>query len=584
MRHLLAGVFCLFVSGLLTFAIAQVAQVQWPQPFASGGIAFVQKASAGGASSNNQIVSLSGVAAHDMVVLGTQYCQDSSCVTTGIIAVTSVTDTGGDTCAQVPGAAAHTSSTVVYEDIWYCQNVSAGAQTFTVNYSGTAQYHTVYVSEWSGALTSSPVDGTAAGNLALNPGSSPSYTMTNFSVPTSGNVHSGDLVYSIVRSASGTITAGNNALSNAIGGADEYQIAGAAGAYLDNWTLSASPTAIVMGIAAFKPASGGGALPTNSVTPGAFNDAASGSFETPMEAWETWLGASADSNYSIAYGPYAFDCVGGGTSCMTNTGNFYNGSNYWFPTSRQKVVWSIPLTGCDHAVNLSGALCTSGHTIPLTGTNSIASGFEDTVFNSVFSTIAAAWPNAIIRIGWEMNLPGSSWTWGVGGTGGSTTSGVDYVSAFQHVAALAHAAGLRVDWCPGLSAEAGQADNFYPGDAYVDIIGMDFYDFAGQDLPFYQTETFGLYWHAAFAHEHGKPMAYDEWGCGGTDSTDTHCQNIINSMGSSWLKSEPVLYFNFFNSQADLTLSKQICDNGTAGNCGTPYQNPLSAAAFLSQF
>jgi hypothetical protein len=538
-------------------------------------VTLVQKASAGGGNGTSQAVTLSGTNAGDLLVIATTWCSDSSCITQGGTSVASVTDSTGDTCAQVPNVANRSLYTVLYQDIWYCQNIGGGKETVTITYSSNIYYHEVYVSEFAGAAVSSPAE--AGNTLAINPGSSPSYALTSYYVTTAGNTsQSGDLIYSIVAAAGGpTVRPGQNALN----GPDEYQIAGAAGPYMNTWTLSASSSAVVMGLAAFKAAQPSArSLTTNSANFGAYNDPAGGSFEASMEAFETWLGQQTSSGYSIAYSQGAFDCVGGGNNCMTNT----YAVTTWFPSSRQKVVWSIALTGCDHAVNISGSTgCGAGHTIPLTGTNSIASGYEDSAFDTVLSTIKSVWPNAIIRIGWEMNEP--YFAWAVGGAGGGDVTGAAYVAAFRHVAAIAHSFGFRVDWCPGLGLNSGPADAFYPGDAYVDIIGEDFYDTFGKDLPYYETFLYGLYWQAAFAKLHNKSMAYDEWGCSGTGSTDAHCANIINGM-AGWFKTNPVKYFNFWNSNSNPYLAHEICDNGTPGACGSPYQEPLSAAAFLANF
>jgi hypothetical protein len=536
-------------------------------------VALVQKSSAGGGNGTSQTVTLSGTTAGNLLIISTTWCNDSKCITTGTSSVSSVTDSSGDTCAQVPNVANRSLYTVIYEDIWYCNKIGGGRETATVTYSGSIYYHEVYASEFAGVAVSSPAE--AGNSLAINPGSSPSYALTSYYVTTAGNTsQSGDLIYSIIAAAGGpAITPGQNALN----GPDEYQIAGSAGPYMNTWTLSASSSAVVMGLAAFRAASGIPGPAANTVNFGAYNDPQSG-FEASMEAFENWLGQPIYSGYSVAYSQRAFDCVGGGNNCMTNT----YAVTTWFPSSRQKVVWSIALTGCDHAVNLSGSTgCTAGHTIPLTGTNSIASGYEDSAFDTVLSTIKSTWPNAIIRIGWEMNEP--YFTWGVGGAGGGDVAGAAYIAAFRHVAAIAHSFGFRVDWGPGLGLNSGPADAFYPGDAYVDIIGEDFYDTAGQDPPYYQKYLYGLYWQAAYTKLHNKSMAYDEWGCSGTASTDAHCANIINGM-AGWFKSNPVTYFNFWNSNSDLYLSHQICGDDTPGACGSPYQEPLSAAAFLANF
>jgi hypothetical protein len=555
---------------------------------AHAAIALVQYGHAGAGSSGgtSQAATLNGTTVGDLIVVGVRWCGSATCGSTDSAGVSSVTDSVGDTCAHAPNTAGVSLYTPAYLDIWYCGNIGGGNDTITVNFSGTVYYQTVYLSEYSGAVTSSPfVDGATDLSYNFNPGSNPAYSVNNFYVPTAASTsQSGDLLYSLIYPASGTITAGNSALS----GPDEYQVASAPGPYMNTWSLSASPSAVVMSIAAFRAASGIAGSSVNTVNFGAYSDPQPGGspsgFEAAMEAFESWLGWPIYSGYSVAYGPYAFDCSGGGTACMTNTYNFTS----WFNTaSRMKQVWSVALTGCDHAVNLSGTTqCTPGHTIPLTSTNSIASGYEDSVFDMVFSTIRSIDPNAIVRLGWEMNLP--NWTWGVGGSGGDDMTGAAYVAAFQHVAAIAHSYGLKVDWCPSTGAASGPADAFFPGDGYVDYIGQDFYDLVSKGSPAaswanYETEPYGLFWHAAFASLHGKPLAYDEWGCGNGEG-DTQCAYIIDQM-STWFKNENVAYFNFFNTNNGAgSYSGQICDNGTAGRCGAPYQYPLSAADFLSRF
>jgi hypothetical protein len=547
-------------------------------PPAEAAIAFVRNTSAGaGASAASEAATLSGVGAGDLIVVGLRWCADALCITTSAAAVSSVVDSSGDACAQATGAAGHSIYTVLYEDIWYCRNSGGGTETVTASFSGTVWYPSIYLSEYSGAAAAAPFDG--AFNYGLNPGTSPSYSMTSFYVPTAGNTaQPGDLVYSIMYPTSGpTITPGNSAL----GGPDEYQIAGVPGPYMNSWTTSASPTAVQLSLATFKPAvqTTAGPIAGNVAQLGAYDDY-SGGFEAPLETFENWLARPEFSLGAVDYSTYSFLCVSGATQCINNT-FAYNPSP--FSASRTGIlVWSIGLDGC--------ADTGCGSKVPLTGANSIASGFEDTVFNNAFAAIQTANPNAVIRLGWEMNLTGGevgtsgAWSWRVGNSGGSTNANTQYVTAFQHVAAIAHSYGFKVDWCPNIGAVSGPAEHFYPGDSYVDYIGLDFYDLYVAASPaaawsYYLTEPYGLYWHAAFAALHGKPLVYDEWGIGAEG--DAQGAYVVAQM-AAWTKSNNVAWLHAWNSSS--SISVQICDNGTAGSCGAPYANPLSSAQFLQSF
>ena len=99
----------------------------------------------------------------------------------------------------------------------------------------------------------------------------------------------------------------------------------------------------------------------------------------------------------------------------------------------------------------------------------------------------------------------------------------------------------------------------YPGDAYVDIIGLDFYDRA----PWENIQR-KLQAHLDFAIRHGKPVSYAEFGLDDpadcTQSNPDFCgkgdhpafiQNVYN-----WLDSLPnsgpgsLVYANYFNGRS----------------------------------
>lgn len=120
----------------------------------------------------------------------------------------------------------------------------------------------------------------------------------------------------------------------------------------------------------------------------------------------------------------------------------------------------------------------------------------------------------VIRLGWEMN--GNWYAW-------SATIGreASFISAWRHVVTAIRAGGatsVQFDWC----VNKGNQSNTngwaaYPGDDYVDILGVDFYDY--WDPSFTDAQFNGnaakvpsLNDVAAYCTAHGKQIALDEWG------------------------------------------------------------------------
>ena len=67
----------------------------------------------------------------------------------------------------------------------------------------------------------------------------------------------------------------------------------------------------------------------------------------------------------------------------------------------------------------------------------------------------------------------------------------------------------------------GDLANYYPGDAYVNYVGLDVYDVESRSYPgmfaefqYMETQPLGLKWLAFFSAAHGKAMVFPEWGLG----------------------------------------------------------------------
>lgn len=229
--------------------------------------------------------------------------------------------------------------------------------------------------------------------------------------------------------------------------------------------------------------------------------------ERTLQAWEQWLNQAPTSVVGV---------------------DFYAESTWedftrlsWVPGIWKKlnparnVVWSVPLT------------------VKGTPLKEVADGLHDAEFEAAAKAISEAQPNAVIRLGWEMNLVSMAWF-----AKGQET---DYITAFRRVVQIfkRHSSGFKYDWCPGWGAQDSPADLAYPGDDVVDYIGLDVYDFkyegsAGERWEkFYLNAPFGLQWHKEFAARHGKHMSYPEWGVGNFGDNPLFIQNMHDWFASN---------------------------------------------------
>jgi len=193
--------------------------------------------------------------------------------------------------------------------------------------------------------------------------------------------------------------------------------------------------------------------------------------------------------------------------------------------------------------------CASGtynsHFVTL-GTRLVSRGLQDTV----------------IRLAWEMN---GSWFPG-GFTGTTQTSWDTWKSCWiQIVTTMRGVSGSQFtyDFNPNIGySESGTFfSSYYPGDAYVDVIALDVYDFdynvCGASFTArwnnLLTQAGGLNDFATFADAHGKQMAFDEWGLWGVESP--HCgggddPQFIDAM-ADWFGNHNVAWHSYFDVTAD---------------------------------
>ncbi len=212
---------------------------------------------------------------------------------------------------------------------------------------------------------------------------------------------------------------------------------------------------------------------------------------------ENWLGH--EMSYAVQFGDVR------SPEALQNSvwGEFAQGGKFGSLANRIDVSMSVPLAfGSFVDAHTAGGQATARAQLEVT-----ASGANDGAFYNVAKTLRdAGYPTAVIRLGWEFD--GGWMPWSSMGNEGL------FIQAYRHVHDIFESVspGFRYDW-NGTAGWLAPQLSAYPGDGYVDIIGLDVYDrglsVTSRLLPYLQE-------HRDFALAHGKQLSYPEWGlCGG---------------------------------------------------------------------
>jgi len=190
-----------------------------------------------------------------------------------------------------------------------------------------------------------------------------------------------------------------------------------------------------------------------------------------------------------------------------------------------------------------------------------AAGDYNGHFRTLAQTLVAhGHGSAVLRIGSEFNGNWHLWTINV------PNGGALYAAYWRQIVTTMRSvpgANFRFDWCPSngsawtTDSQQLEAETAWPGDAYVDYVGLDVYDQSWAPWkadPVARWNEFlnlknGLRWHAAFAAAHGKPMTFPEWGL--ADRADGHgggdAPYFVEQM-YWWIASHDVAYHLYFES------------------------------------
>jgi hypothetical protein len=221
----------------------------------------------------------------------------------------------------------------------------------------------------------------------------------------------------------------------------------------------------------------------------------------------------------------------------------------------RRVLWSVPLIPVDETLSEA------------------AKGTYNSHWLKIAKRLAAWHPEEkviYIRTAWEFNAAWMTYK-AVGQPQNFIGAWRQFVSVFRSVSPR-----FRFDWCPaGGDWMPMKAEDAYPGDDYVDIIGLDIYDNEKyckiQDpkerwQKIYLHGNDALLWHQAFAKAHNKPMSYPEWGVGGCDAGDD--TYFVEQM-YKWFIDNHVIYANYWNSNS--SYHGQLSNNQYP-NAGAKYK------------
>jgi len=186
--------------------------------------------------------------------------------------------------------------------------------------------------------------------------------------------------------------------------------------------------------------------------------------------------------------------------------------------------------------------------------------------------------DSIIRLGWEFN--GNWYKWG----GGDPAT---YAECWRQIVTTTRtvAPDLVWDWTVNRGVSAGMADasQAYPGDEYVDIVGIDSYDMwpgvnNDQTWEEHYSGDFGLQYWANFAAEHGKKVSTPEWGVYPGSAQAGH------NGGDNALYIDKMIDF-FTDMGADLAYEAYFNEDASyyAGAIFEPTQNPNAADTYKAR-
>jgi hypothetical protein len=141
--------------------------------------------------------------------------------------------------------------------------------------------------------------------------------------------------------------------------------------------------------------------------------------------------------------------------------------------------------------------------------------YDDSYRRVARRLIEAGYPDAIIRLGHEFNGGWPPWS--------SVGNEAEFIAAWRHVHGVLReeSPDFRFDWTSVRANWEETAPPAWPGDEFVDFVGMDVYWRRGRfnDERWQDDYIDNMIAQRDFAIEHDKPVSYPEWGIEGRDES-----------------------------------------------------------------
>lgn len=199
-----------------------------------------------------------------------------------------------------------------------------------------------------------------------------------------------------------------------------------------------------------------------------------------------------------------------------------------------------------------------------------ASGAYDQTFRSLAQTLVSGGQSAAwLRLGFEFN--GSWFPWRAAGNPAAFAA---FHRRIVTVMRSVPGAAFKYVWNPTIGLESFPAERAWPGDAYVDAIGLDLYDAtwastpqlgniypipagataadrtARQDAAWqqYKTMDHGLDWWTRYAAAHAKPLALPEWGLVESSRHGGGDNPLFVERVAAWSRDKALAFESYFNA------------------------------------
>ena len=210
-----------------------------------------------------------------------------------------------------------------------------------------------------------------------------------------------------------------------------------------------------------------------------------------------------------------------------------------------------------------------------------AAGGYNAQWQKFGAMIAAKYPTAYIRLGWEMNLPG--WKHAA-----YPAQAEQWKEAYRQAVTSIRRGGskLRIAWVvnegPGQTGTQ-DARIFYPGDAYVDYIGMDAYDWwpgytTDANIAKHRDSAYGWNFWLDFAKSKNKKFVLPEWGVAPANSASGGDNPKYINFVYSWMKQNQqwIGYESYF-SESDSYIRSDLFTNSPKASAEYKRWMPLLA-------